>query len=136
MSLAGEASSSATSNGTSSAPGFDILSATSWPGVDESRVLLQPHEVRTSWRDFMSASNVHVQQALAAQQANKLAGNRAPPFWAILAILFLGWNEFMAVLFNPVRVRGSWTGDDRAGAGSHVALQMLSQIMLQRLTLP
>jgi hypothetical protein len=51
----------------------------------------------------MSASNVHVQQALAAQQAKKLAGNRAPPFWAILAILFLGWNEFMAVLFNPVR---------------------------------
>jgi hypothetical protein len=87
----------------------------------------------------MSASNVHVQQALAAQQANKLAGNRAPPFWAILAIMFLGWNEFMAVLFNPVRVRDSWTGDDadsRAGTGSHVALQMLSQTMLQRPTLP
>jgi len=65
-------------------------------------VLLQPHEVRTSWREFMSSSNVAVQQALAAQQANKMAGSRPPPFWAILAILFLGWNEFMALLWNPV----------------------------------
>jgi hypothetical protein len=58
--------------------------------------------VRTAWREFMSASNVAVQQALAAQQANRLAANRAPPLWAIAAIIFLGWNELMAVLWNPL----------------------------------
>eukprot|EP00955_Chlamydomonas_euryale_P035231 350048-Chlamydomonas_euryale.AAC.3 len=79
----------------------DILSAAAWPGVPESHVLLQPHEVRASWREFMSSSNVMVQQALATQQANKLAGNRGPPLWAILAILVLGWNEFMGLLCSP-----------------------------------
>jgi hypothetical protein len=50
----------------------------------------------------MTSSNVAVQQALAAQQANRLAANRAPPLWAIAAIIFLGWNELMAVLWNPL----------------------------------
>eukprot|EP00798_Chlamydomonas_sp_ICE-L_P005756 gene5756-6050_t len=81
----------------------DILSAASWPeSVREEDVLLQPHEVRTAWREFMSTSNVHVQQALSAQHANKLANNRLPPLWAIVAMLVLGWNEAMAVLFNPM----------------------------------
>eukprot|EP00882_Tetradesmus_deserticola_P026351 GHRQ01029052.1.p1 GENE.GHRQ01029052.1~~GHRQ01029052.1.p1 ORF type:complete len:169 (-),score=34.97 GHRQ01029052.1:145-651(-) len=31
-----------------------------------------------------------------------MAGKRSAPVWALAAILFLGWNEFMAVLFNPV----------------------------------
>lgn len=43
-------------------PALDILSADSWPGVPEEQVLLQPHEIRTTWREFMSASNVQVQQ--------------------------------------------------------------------------
>ncbi len=69
----------------------------------EQHLLLSPHlQVRTAWREFMSASNVAVQQALAAQQANRLASNRAPPLWAIAAIIFLGWNELMAVVWNPV----------------------------------
>jgi hypothetical protein len=70
--------------------------------VEESHVLLQPHELRATWREFVSATGAAVQQALAAQQANRIAGGRPPPFWAILAILFLGWNEFMTVLCNPV----------------------------------
>lgn len=41
-------------------------------------------------------------QALSTQQANRLASSRAPPLWALLAIVMLGWNEFMAVLWNPV----------------------------------
>ncbi len=41
-------------------------------------------------------------QAQATQQANRLASNRAPPLWALLAILVLGWNEFVALLWNPV----------------------------------
>ena len=65
-------------------------------------MLLQPNEVRTSWREFMSSSNSVVQQALSAQQSNKLAHNRPPPLWALAAILLLGYNEAVALLFNPV----------------------------------
>jgi hypothetical protein len=42
-------------------------------------------------------------QALSTQHANKMAGSRAPPLWAVLLIVVLGWNEFMALLWNPVR---------------------------------
>lgn len=40
----------------------DIHSMATWPGVAEDLVLLQPHEARTSWREFVSTSNVIVQQ--------------------------------------------------------------------------
>ena len=43
-----------------------------------------------------------MQQAQATQEANRAASNRWPPFWAILAMLVLGWNEFLAVLYNPL----------------------------------
>ena len=41
---------------------IDIQSAAVWPEIPEDRVLLLPHEVRTTWREFMSNSNVMVQQ--------------------------------------------------------------------------
>lgn len=41
-------------------------------------------------------------QASMTQHANKLASNRMPPVWAIFAMLFLGFDEFMAVLYSPV----------------------------------
>lgn len=41
-------------------------------------------------------------QAKITQQANLAAGKRAPPIWAMLMILFLGWNEFVAVVWNPI----------------------------------
>ncbi|KXZ47030.1 hypothetical protein GPECTOR_38g267 [Gonium pectorale] len=88
---------SATSSGA-----VDVLSAASWPGVPEECVLLQPHEVRTTWREFLAYSNALVQQALSAQQSNRLASNRMPPLWAIVMMLVLGWNEAMALLFNPL----------------------------------
>lgn len=36
------------------------------------------------------------------QHANKLAASRAPPLWAIAAMLILGGNEFLAVVSSPV----------------------------------
>ncbi|KAG2448827.1 hypothetical protein HYH02_006178 [Chlamydomonas schloesseri] len=98
-----DAAAAAASSSSHAHGALDLLSAATWPGVaDESRVLLAPHDVRTSWREFMSYSNVAVQQALSAQQANRLANNRLPPLWAIAAMLALGWNEAMALLFNPL----------------------------------
>lgn len=94
----------AVGSGNSSAlpSGFDIESATGWPRVAEDDVLIAPHEARATWREFMSSSNMMVQQALTSQQANRLANNKSPPIWALLLIVFLGWNEFMAVLWNPL----------------------------------
>ncbi len=34
-----------------------------------------------------------------------MAGNRMPPLWAIMAMLVLGWNEAMALIWNPVSLR-------------------------------
>ena len=56
-----------------SAPGFDILSATHWPGVAAGDVLLPPGAARTIWRQFWSDSALAVQQALATR------GPTAPP---------------------------------------------------------
>ena len=84
------------------AAGFDLLSATEWPGVAPADALLAPPAVRAVWRQLLSDSALAVQQAAATQEANRLAQNRAPPLWAIGAILFLGFNEFVAVLRNPL----------------------------------
>lgn len=41
-------------------------------------------------------------QALATQEANRAAQNRLPPLWAIVAMVVLGFDEFVAVLYNPL----------------------------------
>jgi hypothetical protein len=85
------------------ASGFDLQSAAEWPaGIGEEDVLLSPPQVRSIWRQFMSDSTFAVQQALATQEANRAAQNRLPPLWAIVAMVVLGFNEFMAVLYNPL----------------------------------
>lgn len=82
---------------------FDLQSAAQWPaGISEEDVLLSPAQVRSIWRQFMSDSTFAVQQALATQEANRAAQNRLPPLWAIVAMVVLGFNEFMAVLYNPL----------------------------------
>ena len=55
---------------------MDALTATSWPCVAEEQVLLQPHEVRTSWREFMSTSNVLVQQVMGGNERGWVVGGR------------------------------------------------------------
>ena len=41
-------------------------------------------------------------QAQATQEANRAASNRWQPLWAIGAMLVLGADEFLAVLYNPL----------------------------------
>eukprot|EP00878_Enallax_costatus_P007274 GHUV01007620.1.p1 GENE.GHUV01007620.1~~GHUV01007620.1.p1 ORF type:complete len:669 (+),score=286.68 GHUV01007620.1:963-2969(+) len=95
-------SSTAADCGSSSRDSFELATATHWPDVKQERVLIAPHEARLAWREFMSASALSVQQAQMTQQANLMAGKRSAPIWALLAIVFLGWNEFMVVLWNPL----------------------------------
>ncbi|KAF6265964.1 RHD3/Sey1 [Scenedesmus sp. NREL 46B-D3] len=93
---------SSSSHDASGGAAFDLATATHWPGVPKQEVLVAPHEARVAWREFMGASALAVQQAQVTQQANLMAGKRSAPVWALAAILFLGWNEFMAVLWNPL----------------------------------
>jgi hypothetical protein len=47
--------------------GYDIASASEWPGaVRREDVLIAPAEARSAWREFMSASTLAVQQVRAA----------------------------------------------------------------------
>jgi hypothetical protein len=62
-----DGTSSSSSNSTAAAAGasrgsFDIATASSWPGVPAGDVLVAPHEARMTWRDFMTASSLSVQQ--------------------------------------------------------------------------
>ena len=51
---------------------------------------------------LVDALCVHVgKQAQATQDANRAASNRMPPIWAIAAMVVLGFNEFLALLYNP-----------------------------------
>lgn len=81
---------------------IDIQTTPSWPNVDPADVLLSPAQVRSAWRQFSSDVALSVQQAVATQEANKLARNRMPPVWAIVAMFVLGFNELVSVLRNPL----------------------------------
>ena len=39
---------------------------------------------------------------MSTQEANRAASNKMPPLWAAAAIVLLGWNEFLTVLYNPL----------------------------------
>lgn len=81
---------------------LDLLTVAEWPRVEKEDVLLTPAQARSIWRQFVSDSALSVQQALATQEATRAARNRAPPMWAIFAMIVLGFNEAMAVLKNPL----------------------------------
>mmetsp|Transcript_11660 Transcript_11660/g.29702 ORF Transcript_11660/g.29702 Transcript_11660/m.29702 type:complete len:738 (-) Transcript_11660:373-2586(-) len=78
------------------------LTSNTWKGVKEDLVLLSPVACRSVWLQMNSEVSYMLSQALAAQEAAKQANNRAPPLWTILAIAALGWNEFVALLHNPI----------------------------------
>lgn len=84
--------------------GFDLQSAQEWPAaaVEPADVLLTPQQARSVWRQFISDSQMTVAQAVATQEANRAAQNRMPPLWALAAMIVLGFNEFVAVVRNPL----------------------------------
>ena len=43
-----------------------------------------------------------ISQAVTAHEQAKLASSRGPPLWTLLAMLVLGWNELISLLYNPV----------------------------------
>eukprot|EP01018_Ginkgo_biloba_P020342 Gb_41500 [translate_table: standard] len=85
-------------------PTVNSLASSTWEGVPPSDVLITPVQCRSLWRQFKSETEYTVGQALAAQEANRRSSSWLPPPWAIVALLVLGFNEFMTLLRNPLYI--------------------------------
>ncbi|KAE8646514.1 protein ROOT HAIR DEFECTIVE 3 homolog 1 [Cucumis sativus] len=80
----------------------DPLASSSWEKVSQSQTLLSPVQCKSIWRQFKTETEYTVSQAIAAQEASKRNNNWLPPPWAIVAMVILGFNEFMTLLRNPL----------------------------------
>ncbi|KAL0441408.1 UNVERIFIED_CONTAM: protein ROOT HAIR defective [Sesamum radiatum] len=80
----------------------DPLASSSWNEVPSSKTLLTPVQCKSLWRQFKIETEYTVTQAISAQEASKRSNNWLPPLWAIVALIILGFNEFMTLLRNPL----------------------------------
>ncbi|CAN0878019.1 Protein ROOT HAIR DEFECTIVE 3 homolog 1 [Linum grandiflorum] len=85
----------------SGAAASDPLASSTWKEIPSSRTLITPVQCKSVWRQFKAETEYSVTQAISAQEANRRNNNWLPPPWAILALVILGFNEFMTVLRNP-----------------------------------
>ncbi|KAK1362827.1 Protein ROOT HAIR DEFECTIVE 3-like [Heracleum sosnowskyi] len=81
---------------------LDALASSTWEKVPASKTLITPVQCKSLWRQFKTETEYTVTQAIAAQEASKRNNNWLPPPWAIVAIILLGFNEFMTLLRNPL----------------------------------
>ncbi|CAK7356857.1 unnamed protein product [Dovyalis caffra] len=81
---------------------FDPLASSSWEEIPSSRTLITPVQCKSLWRQFKIETEYTVTQAISAQEAHKRNNNWLPPPWAIVALVVLGFNEFMTLLRNPL----------------------------------
>lgn len=81
---------------------IDPLASSTWEQVPTSKTLITPVQCKSLWRQFKTETEYTVSQAIAAQEANKRNNNWLPPPWAIVALIVLGFNEFMTLLRNPL----------------------------------
>ncbi|CAM6108763.1 unnamed protein product [Calypogeia fissa] len=95
-------SANVTSDGKTSLQVHNPLAASSWDGIDTDHTLLTPTQCKSIWRQFKAETDFTISQALSAQESHR--GNKSwlPPPWAMAAIVVLGFNEFMALLRNPL----------------------------------
>ncbi|WCJ39530.1 Protein ROOT HAIR DEFECTIVE 3 [Euphorbia peplus] len=80
----------------------DPLASSTWDEIPPAKTLITPVQCKALWRQFKTETEFTVTQAISAQEANKRGNNWLPPPWAILALLVLGFNEFMTLLRNPL----------------------------------
>ncbi|MBA0598226.1 hypothetical protein Gorai_007999, partial [Gossypium raimondii] len=78
----------------------DPLASSSWEEVMVSpkSILITPVQCKSLWRQFKAETEYTVTQAISAQEAYKQSNNWLPPPWAIVAMVVLGFNEFMLLL--------------------------------------
>ncbi|KAK1307515.1 Protein ROOT HAIR DEFECTIVE 3 [Acorus calamus] len=87
---------------TRSITSFDPLASSHWEEVPATRTLITPVQCKSLWRQLNAETEYSVTQAIAAQDAHRRNNNWLPPPWAMAAIFVLGFNEFMALLRNPL----------------------------------
>ncbi|KAG9141472.1 hypothetical protein Leryth_001904 [Lithospermum erythrorhizon] len=80
----------------------DPLALSSWDKVPADKTLITPVQCKSLWRQFRAETEYTVTQAISAQEATKRNKNWLPPPWAIVALMILGFNEFMTLLRNPL----------------------------------
>ncbi|KAK7251958.1 hypothetical protein RIF29_35589 [Crotalaria pallida] len=80
----------------------DPLASSTWEEVSPKDTLITPVQCKSLWRQFQVETEYTVTQAISAQEAYKRGNNWLPPPWAILAMVILGFNEFMILLRNPL----------------------------------
>ncbi|XP_059624938.1 protein ROOT HAIR DEFECTIVE 3 homolog 2-like [Cornus florida] len=80
----------------------DPLASSTWKEVPPKNTLITPVQCKSLWRQFKAETEYMVTQAISAQEAHKRSNNWLPPPWAILAMVVLGFNEFMLLLKNPL----------------------------------
>ncbi|XLU69810.1 hypothetical protein S245_028863, partial [Arachis hypogaea] len=110
----------------------DPLASSTWEKVPSSKTLITPVQCKSLWRQFKTETEYSVSQAISAQEANKRNNNWLPPPWAILALIILGFNEFMTLLRNPLYllvifigyllIKALWVQLDITGEFRHGAL--------------
>ncbi|CAI9114324.1 OLC1v1015027C1 [Oldenlandia corymbosa var. corymbosa] len=93
---------SSSSNKNMAPTSVDPLASSTWNEVPPSKTLLTPVQCKSLWRQFKQETEYAVTQAISAQEANKRNNNWLPPPWAIVALIVLGFNEFMTLLRNPL----------------------------------
>nr|KJB67040.1 hypothetical protein B456_010G171200 [Gossypium raimondii] len=76
----------------------DPLASSSWEEVSPKSILITPVQCKSLWRQFKAETEYTVTQAISAQEAYKQSNNWLPPPWAIVAMVVLGFNEFMLLL--------------------------------------
>ncbi|XP_022724893.1 protein ROOT HAIR DEFECTIVE 3-like isoform X3 [Durio zibethinus] len=78
------------------------ITKTARSAVPPAKTLITPVQCKSLWRQFRAETEYSVTQAISAQEANKRNNNWLPPPWAIVALIVLGFNEFMTLLRNPL----------------------------------
>ncbi|XP_022844460.1 protein ROOT HAIR DEFECTIVE 3-like isoform X1 [Olea europaea var. sylvestris] len=87
---------------TNKSSSMDPLASSTWDEVPASKTLITPVQCKSLWRQFKAETEYTVTQAIAAQEASRRSNNWLPPPWAIVALVVLGFNEFMTLLRNPL----------------------------------
>mmetsp|Transcript_29954 Transcript_29954/g.41475 ORF Transcript_29954/g.41475 Transcript_29954/m.41475 type:complete len:854 (-) Transcript_29954:192-2753(-) len=73
-----------------------------WRGVPAERTFISPIKCRELWRQFQNEVEVFIQQAVSHQEAARRANSSGVPLWALAAMVILGFDEAMAMLYNPL----------------------------------
>ncbi|KAK7303534.1 hypothetical protein RJT34_14441 [Clitoria ternatea] len=116
----------------------DPLASSTWEEVSPEDVLISPVQCKALWRQFQGETEYTVTQAISAQEAYKRSNNWLPPPWAIMAMVLLGFNEFMILLKNPLYLliifvayligKALWVQMDIAGEFRHGTLAGLLSV--------